>query len=120
MENNELKHYGVPGMKWGVKRSRPRHSDSAHLKSIRKKRIKEMSNQDLRDANQRLQLEGQYRSLSRNASAGKRAVTAFIKTSGTITAFAAAVKVYKKIGDGALDAVCNGIVKRLGKIQIPH
>lgn len=106
MDKNYLAHYGVLGMKWGVRRRTP-SADSAHVKAIRKKKIKEMSNQDLKDANNRLQLEDQYRGLSKKTSAGKRAVTAFVATAGTITAVTAAAKTYKKLGKSTIEAIGN-------------
>ena len=114
MERNYLAHYGVLGMKWGVRRkSRTPSADSAKAKAIRKKKVNEMSNQELRDLNNRLQLERQYKDLTKKKSVGKKAVQAFIGTAGTITAVTAAAAVYKKTGTAALekigDWVCSGI-----------
>lgn len=105
MDNNYLAHYGVLGMKWGVRRTRS--ADSAKVKAIRKKRVYEMSNQDIRDVNNRLQLETQYRDLANRSNAGKRAVKAFIGTAGTITAVTAAAVTYKKTGKKILEAIGN-------------
>lgn len=105
MDKNYLAHYGVLGMKWGVRRARS--ADSAKVKDIRKKRVHEMSNQDLKDANNRLQLETQYRDLAKRSSAGRRAVGAFIATAGTITAVTAAAVTYKKTGKKIIEAIGN-------------
>jgi hypothetical protein len=113
MEKNELYHHGVKGMKWGVRRTRS--ADSAKVKAIRKKRVYEMSNQDLKDANNRLNLENQYRDLSKKSNAGRRAVTAYIATAGTITAITAATLTYKKTGKKALDIIGKMPVKNLLK-----
>lgn len=118
MDNNYLAHYGVLGMKWGVRRkSRTPSADSAKVKSIRKKKIHEMSNQDLRDANTRLQLESQYKQLTKKKNIGKEAVKVFIGTAGTITAITAAAKTYKKLGTSALDAIGNWALKDLTHIS---
>ena len=114
MESNYLAHYGVLGMKWGVRRkSRTPSADSAKVKAIRKKKVDEMSNQDLRDANNRLQLEQQYRTLRKQNNAGKRAVTAFIATAGTITAVTTAAAVYKKTGTSVLDKIGDMVVSSI-------
>ena len=117
MDKNYLAHYGVLGMKWGVRKKTP-SADSAKVKAIRKKSVDEMSNQDLRDANNRLQLESQYKQLTKKTGIGKKAVKAFIGTAGTITAVTAAAKTYKKVGNAALDKLCDVITKDLGKIEI--
>lgn len=103
---NELYHYGVLGMKWGRRKS-TRSADSAHVKNIRKKRVYQMSNQELRDVNNRLQLENQYKDLSSRQNIGKQAVKVFIGTAGTITAVASAAKTYKKYGELALKTIGN-------------
>lgn len=127
MNNQELYHYGLKGMKWGVRRyqnsdgtltdaGKKRYSSNAHedyKKAHSKKSIKQMSDAELRNRNNRLQMEQQYRDLKRKSSAGKRAVDGFIKTAGTIAAVTAAYKTYKKVGDKAIDAIGNLIMTDL-------
>jgi hypothetical protein len=69
-----LKHYGVLGMRWGRRKgetstpSVPKRPPSAdHLKKVelKKKRIHEMTNAELKTINERLQLERQYKDLSK-------------------------------------------------------
>lgn len=85
--SNELYHYGVPGMKWGVRRDRRSNSfkrtvskkakaakirfqnttgsrSSNALKAYRKKDINKMSNKELQTAINRMNLERQYRNLT--------------------------------------------------------
>lgn len=67
--NDCLMHYGVPGMKWGRRKSRisPRlkkSSDYKSTESLRKKTYKELSNSQLKLLNERMQLEQNYRRLN--------------------------------------------------------
>lgn len=110
--NNEIKHYGVLGMKWGVRKKRTMSADAQRTASIRKKKIYEMSNEELKTAKNRLELESQYKQFADKKKVGKRAVQAFIKTAGTITAVTAAYGTYKKLGkEGkkALDKTFNKV-----------
>jgi hypothetical protein len=121
---DELYHYGVLGMKWGRRRyrrkdgtltraGRKRYGDNTHedyKKAHDKKSVKLMSVQELRERNNRLNMEKQYHDYTKKTSKGKAAITAFIKTAGTITAVAAAYKTYKKFADSALDKVGDFVV----------
>lgn len=111
--DKELIHYGVLGMKWGRRKGRVASDDHITTAKIRKKKIYEMSNKDLQTANNRLQLERNYKSLTKKASVGRKAVTTFVKTAGTITAVAAAAKVYKKFGNAAIDKIGDLIIKNI-------
>ena len=95
MDNDELMHYGVPGMKWGVRRTpaqlgRKKTSSSKSLFGKKKpkpkaksesskketapkpKSVKEMSDEELSTAIRRMQLEQTYASLSpQKVSTGK-------------------------------------------------
>jgi hypothetical protein len=64
-----LQHFGVLGMHWGIRRRQP-HSDSASVAPLKKKHVSELSNDDLKKAINRMQLEKQFKDLS-SASTSK-------------------------------------------------
>ena len=102
MDNDELMHYGIPGMKWGVRRTpaqlgRKKTSSSKSLfgkkkskskakaktksesskeeTAPKKKSVKEMSDDELNAAIRRMQLEQTYASLSPQKVSTGKAVT---------------------------------------------
>lgn len=101
---NELYHYGIKGMKWGVRRfqnkdgsytpaGKKRRSqegwsdDAKEAASIKKKSVKQMSNSELRKLNERQNLERQYKQLNPNKIKKGMAVAAGIASGmGTIAA----------------------------------
>lgn len=130
METEYLVHHGILGMKWGVRRYQNRdgsltstgkrrsksdeyHEDykNAHVK----KSVKNMSNSELKKRNERLQAERQYANLTRKTNAGKKAVTTFISTATTISAVIGAAKIYKNLGDKAVDGIGSIVLKDINK-----
>lgn len=104
--NGELYHWGVKGMKWGVRKKRKdKYVDPEHARAHSNTRVREMSNQELRERNNRLEAERKYRELRRQTNTGQRAVSTFIKTAGTLSAVAGAYITYKKFGKDALQAI---------------
>lgn len=68
LTSNELAHFGVKGMRWGVRKK---------SKSTPRKSISEMSNQELQDHITRGNLEKQYKSLYQPKSMPSRMVTKY-------------------------------------------
>lgn len=127
--SNELKHWGVKGQKWGVRRfqdksgrltdaGKKRYSKEVHedYKKVHDgKKVKYMSDAELRARNNRLQMEKQYQDLTRKKSKGKQVVDTYVKTAGTVAAVAGATITYKKYGTKAVNAIGNYLMKELGK-----
>lgn len=89
MQSDYLEHYGVKGMKWGVRKkrkvSREVSKDYSEAKKLSKKRPSELSNEQLRQLNKRLQLEQEYKRLNPSlASRGVKTAGAIAGTIGTI------------------------------------
>lgn len=75
-----LKHVGVLGMKWGVRKRGPASSDHTTSREIRRKHLSEMSNDEIRKVVTRLQLERAYKdvdydTMSRGQKLVKKIVT---------------------------------------------
>lgn len=89
--NNFLEHYGVKGMKWGVRRKSTGATSEDHdsSRTSKKKALSTMSNAEIRRLNERLQLEQSNKALqSRGALQKIKTGTAI---AGTILAVGATV-----------------------------
>ena len=94
-----IKHHGVVGMKWGVRRARggvskakkPMSSDAKKVAELKKKKPSQLTNKQLKDINERLNLEQNY--VRMNPSKVKKVdnqVKDMLKLYGTATAAVAA------------------------------
>lgn len=125
MENNSLSHYGIRGMRWGVRRyqnsdgtytsigKKRKLQETVHedyINAHSKKSVKSMSNAELKARNNRLQMEQQYANLTRKTSSGKKAVQMFIKGAGLLSGAMAAYGTYKKVGNQALDSIGDWVL----------
>lgn len=91
--NNFLKHYGIKGMRWGIRRRRSRskivrsksddYSSSRTL--IKGKKMSELTNEELKKINERLELEIKFAALDPSVkSRGQRAVGKYLNQFGTV------------------------------------
>lgn len=131
MEQKYLAHGGIKGMKWGIRRfqnkdgsltplgkkrykASSKKSDKYHddyKKAHDKKSVKEMSDAELRERNNRLNSERRYNELTKKKSIGKKAVNAFIASGTAIGGAVTAAATYKKLANKALDKVGDYAVK---------
>lgn len=95
---NELKHFGILGMKWGVRRGRNVSSrfgkrkstkgwsdDAKEANKLKKKSVSQLSNSELKKINERMNLEKNYKSLSkRDVSKGWAYVATASAMTGTV------------------------------------
>lgn len=87
-KDGELMHYGVPGMKWGVRKARPESSgirglfrrkpkidgedNPSKLKPLKKRKLSELSDDEIKARLARIDLEKQYIESSRAMKALKK------------------------------------------------
>ena len=106
--NNELYHYGVLGMKWGVRRDRSRSGGSRKKRSmsddardasmIKKKKVSQMSNAELRKLNERTRLEQEYSRLNpKSVSRGWKYVATAAGVMGTALKTWSVIKCLKNL-----------------------
>jgi len=114
-------------MKWGRRKSRSkigkptlrtrkpkidkRSEDSKNVAQIRKKKVNQMTNKELREANDRLELERRYVDLSSKRVTGQKVVQAFIATGMTLGTIEVAAKNYKKAADFVIDKLGKRVVR---------
>lgn len=98
--NDYLVHYGIKGMKWGIRRyqnkdgsytsagkrrRRSYSSDYEETRSLRKKSAKELSNEELKKLNKRMNLESEYKRLNpRGIFRGQQIAKTAISLAGTV------------------------------------
>lgn len=106
MKKDELLHYGVLGMKWGRRKDRRRQSaDYKKSRALKKKKISEMSDDELTTLNKRLNLEKNYRSLNpTRLQKGQNAVKGVLKGIGASAGAAASIVTLAKFGQQIIKA----------------
>ena len=97
-ENDVLAHFGIRGMKWGIRRTPEqlghkkekrdnRSEDRKEVDSLRKRSSKTLSNKELEKITKRMNLERQYSDLKRREiSSGEQYVNSVLKYATTAAA----------------------------------
>jgi hypothetical protein len=120
-----LAHYGKKGMKWGKRTARTNERKQANAdKAAARAKTKTMSNEELKQAIDRLKLEKEYKQLNAHEiSAGQKLVMEILRDVGKQTAksyVTGAIQELTKTNSGANDAkAIKGIVKTAAKPQRP-
>jgi len=96
----DLKHVGILGMKWGIRKRGPASADHTESRTLKKKRTEELSNEEIRKVVTRLGLESQLKNLSPK---GQNKGLAFV---GKILS--------SKIGQSLI----NNLIKRYTKVNV--
>ena len=93
MEMEEyLAHYGVKGMRWGRRKGTTPSDDHKKVAAIRKKKVSEMSNTELREALNRMKMQNEYAQNSKQLrEAGKSKASKALKGLAKVTVKSIAV-----------------------------
>lgn len=130
---NELHHAGIKGMKWGVrryqnkdgtltdagkKRYRETSDDAKTASELKKKKVSELSNAELKKLNERIRLEQEYSRLNPGSiKKGWKFVAGAAGVMGTALAVYnnsnQIIKIGKTVGDKIIDVAGNMVMNDL-------
>ena len=115
---NDLYHFGVKGMKWGIRRNRkPKITENDYhddyKRAHKKESVKVLSDNELRSRINRLQMESQYSKLNKeNSKRGIEYINKFFKAGTTVaTVTTTALTIY-----GNFDKISKIVGKYTKKI----
>lgn len=95
MNNNQLKHYGVLGMKWGVRRKSKQSVETSS--SSKSRSVRDLSDAELRQIINRHQMEKQYAQITaKEKSAGAKFVSDVLTNAAKQTATSYTAKYMSK------------------------
>lgn len=92
---NTLQHVGILGMHWGRRKAPLSNPSVDHLRvaNLKKKKLHEMSNEDIRTITNRMNLENQYKALHpTKLTRGKKRLEGAMATIGTLGAGAVVLR----------------------------
>lgn len=94
-KQNDLRHIGVLGMKWGIRKAQP-SADHTQVRALKKKRVSELSNKEIQAITTRLQLEKSLKSLdTRQVTRGQKLAADLITKFGPMILSALVAKYAK-------------------------
>ncbi len=113
---DELMHFGVKGMKWGVRRKSKHSSDYTESRAMKRRGVKNLSTAELKKLNSRMQAEQQYKQLNPSLfNRGTKALGTAAAVLGSVGAVSAGIKKYgpagKKAGLAILGVIGSTVLK---------
>lgn len=127
---SDLYHYGIPGMKWGIRRSpeqlghkkkKKRSSDRKEVDELIKRDVKTLSNKEIQTVLQRLNSEEQFKRLTnpKTKKEGKTWTKSTMERIGTATSVAVSA-VAVAYGKKAVDYLTKPIIEGLKEGWMSH